>query len=195
MYKPLTKFCYLNYTQFVLFSLIQGKNMKFNKISALVATALISSAGFTMSAGKANAGASASSTATFNGTVPLSCTVSSSFQASTPYIPGIMGPSGEASSMQAQDSAAFNCNSDTVEIAVTPVISKPTPTNATSLVGTHTFVVTGNGTALPDNTGSGNANTNLDGNISIVVTSTWTGGEDLFAGSYIAIFPFTVTAK
>jgi hypothetical protein len=195
MYKPLTKFCYLNYSCFVPLTSIQDKNMKFNKISALVATALISSAGFTMSAGKANAGASASSTATFNGNVALSCTVSSSFQASKPYTPVTVGSSGEASSVQAEDSAAFDCNSDTVEIAVTPQISKPVPVNATSIVGTHSFVVTGNGTALPNNTGTANANTNVDGDINLVVKSTWTGGEDLFAGNYSAIFPVTVTAK
>jgi hypothetical protein len=173
--------------------------MKFSKIAALIATSLIVSAGSTMFAGKANAAAGADSTATFGAAVAPSCTVGTAYAtfSGTEYAQtGAAGPSGGSVAITANKTAAFDCNSNTVNITTTPTLTQPTPGSATAIIGNHNYTVTVNGTlqTLTGGNASGVA-TDVNGDVSVQVGSTWTGGEDLLSGTYRADVALTVTAQ
>jgi hypothetical protein len=145
----------------------------------------------------------ASSTTSFTGTIDPSCAVSSGFIGGISYVPTDYTDSGKgASKLETMDMVSFNCNSDTVNVSAAVTTTTPTPpSNATSLVGSHTASVTntvntgqntyqaGDGTA----TGTG-WHTDTEGNIQLAVVSTWTSnGEELLAGGYEANVQVTVT--
>ena len=167
--------------------------MKLNKIQALVLTLGVALSSGAMFTGKANAAPAASSTASFSGTVAPSCTTTTEFAAST-YVNGAPGPSGGPADMSVTSNAAmFDCNSNDFNITVVETATAPTPTHASALVGVHAFAYTLNAAVLlpPNATAPADAN----GDASITVQSTWTGGEDLLDGNYIASSVVTVTAN
>jgi hypothetical protein len=147
-----------------------------------------------MFTGKANAAPADSSTASFSGTVAPSCTVETAFVDSEYDVSGTDGPSGGPTSItQTSAPAMFDCNSDTLNISAVESTTAPTPTNALDLAGVHAFAYTLNADPLllPNATAPADAN----GDASITVTSTWTGGEDLLEGDYVASSVVTVTAN
>jgi hypothetical protein len=168
--------------------------MKLNKIQALVLTLGVALSSGAMFTGKANAAPAASSTASFSGPVAPSCTVETAFVDSEYDVSGTDGPSGGPTSItKTSDPAMFDCNSDTLNISVDESATAPTATNANALIGVHLFTYKLNTVAfdLPNPTAPADPN----GDASITVTSTWTGGEDLLEGDYVASSKVTVTAN
>ncbi|TYQ30937.1 hypothetical protein [Pseudanabaena sp. UWO310] len=153
----------------------------------------------------------ASSTTYFTGTVDPSCAVSTDFTGNTSGTANTYTKTAYAGSgaggvlqLQASDTVAFNCNSDTVGVSAVVVTTPPTaPVNATLLAGVHTALVTStvDGTQNTTQTGNGTATgsawkTDTQGNIGATVQSTWNptaGGQELLDGTYLANVAVTVT--
>jgi hypothetical protein len=195
--------------------------MKLNKIQALVLTLGVALSSGAMFAGKAYAAPTATSTASFSGTVVPSVVVTTPFApAAQNYtqVEGIVGLSGGTQSLTANSSAAFyNTNSDTADISISGSTTKPIPLNATALRGVHTLTVNYAGAApgtLEITTAAASETTPIaptpisdvaldaSGNLTITVTSAWTqpntGDTELFASAavpYSASVTATVTPK
>jgi hypothetical protein len=178
----------------------------------LVASGLTVATSFMTALSASAAPTTANSTAGFTGTIDPSCAVDTAFtnNATTKltYTPTAYTGSGAGgvSKLAANQSAVFNCNSNTVGVSTDVALTQPTaPTNATLLAGTHTTTIQnankvadkanadGAGTALVTGTGW---ITDTLGNISINVKSEWNpqaGGEELLDGVYTAVATVTVT--
>lgn len=173
--------------------------MKLNKIQALVLTLGVALSSGAMFTGKANAAPAASSTASFSGTVAPSCTTTTEFTVPGGYasISGALpGPSGGPTAITLTSNAAiFDCNSNTLNISAVETATPPLVTSAIDIVGTHAFAYKLNTAALTLLGGSATANADTNGDASITVQSTWTGGEDLLSGPYSATSIVTVTAN
>ena len=168
--------------------------MKLNKIQALVLTLGVALSSGAMFAGKAGAAPAASSTASFSGIVAPSCTLATPFVASVYDVSGIDGTSGGPTSItQTSAPAMFDCNSDTLNISAVESTTAPIPTNALALAGVHVFAYTLNANTL--NLPNATAPADTNGDALITVKSTWTGGEDLLDGNYVASSVVTVTAN
>jgi len=190
--------------------------MKLNKIQALVLTLGVVLSSGAMFAGKAGAAPTASSTATFNGTVVPSVIITTLFTTPVNYTQNGTGPSGGTVSLTATTNAAFiNTNADLADIAITGTTTRPVPTNATDLRADHFISFTYNGpagtTTTPVQTTSGitpggtitqalnNTPLDLSGNLTLTVTSSWSiptpaGDNELFANSATNNYSATVTA-
>jgi len=168
--------------------------MKLNRINALALTLGVALASGALFAGKADAAPNATSGITFGSTVAPSVTLTSPFGKSLPYLDGPLGPSGGPKSISSSDSATFDTNSDTVGVTSTLALTQPpTPVNATALVGVHSTTYSANGGTPVVGLANTTLPTNTDGDITITLTSTWTGGEDLLSGPYSAAYVVTVT--
>ena len=101
--------------------------------------------------------------------------------------------------LSATDTIKFDCNTDTVNLTISGTTnSGPTSTTATGLVGTNVFTYTptgGSATPVANTTSPVSTTTNADGDLELVVTSTWTStGPELLKGNYEATATFEVTA-
>ena len=154
----------------------------------------------------------ANSEAGFTGTIAPSCAVATDFAnnatSKLAYTPTAYAGSGAGGvlKLSANQSATFNCNSDTVGVSTDVALTQPTaPANATLLAGIHTTTITNankaadtayaNGAGTAKVTGTGWV-TDTNGNISINVKSEWnpqSGGEELLNGTYTAVATVTVT--
>jgi hypothetical protein len=177
--------------------------MKLSKITKLTLLCGLLASTTVIFAKEVHAGTTASATATFSGTVLPSCTVTTSFGGLVTYTNGaILGLSGGVKTLAGQSSlAAFNCNSDTVTVgAIVSVTQPPIPLNATAIKGVHTatIIVTPSFTLLTGQTGdlgTVSAPTDVNGNVSARVISSWVGGEDLLDGGYTASIAVNITAN
>ncbi|MTJ14331.1 hypothetical protein FJR11_17450 [Anabaena sp. UHCC 0187] len=182
--------------------------LKLNKVTTLIAICGVIASTGSIFAGKANATpTTANSTAGFTGTVDPSCAVATAFTSATAnaYTKTAYAGSGAGGTLQlsASDTAAFNCNSDTVGVSAVVTATPPTaPTNATLLAGVHTTTLSSD-TANTAATGTGTTTvaptgwkTDTQGNIAITVQSTWdptATGQELLDGTYTAVAVVTVT--
>jgi hypothetical protein len=162
-------------------------------------------AGFTIFTEKANAGATATSTVTFNATVVPSCAVTTPFSsvpAAGNYVQTGTGAAGGKTQLSRSKTAQFDCNSDTVAVSAVVTLTQPNVVNATAIVGTHKVTIDdsvfGDVAILQNGAGTftSTARTDTSGDIGFVVTSTWTStGEDLLTGNYVANIAVSVTAN
>jgi hypothetical protein len=180
------------------------KIMKIKRLTATTLACGLFYAGFTIFTEKANAGATASSTATFNAKVLPSCAVTKQFNSTSGNYTQTVTPAaaGGAKRLTRTKTANFDCNSDTVGVSATVILTPPIPVNATSIIGTHQVDISDqtNGDLSinqdGDGTFPGTATTDPDGDIIVVVKSTWTStGEDLLSGAYAASVAVSVTAN
>jgi hypothetical protein len=102
------------------------KVLKAAAIASLLTGSVIAST-VSIFADKANAApTTAESTTGFTGTIDPSCTVSTSFvSTANAYSETNYNGSGGASKLEASDNAAFNCNSDTVNVTAAVTITQP----------------------------------------------------------------------
>ena len=112
---------------------------------------------------------------------------------------GTSTPEDRVNTLSATDTIKFDCNTDTVNLTISGTTnSGPTSTTATGLVGTNVFTYTptgGSATPVADTTDPVSTTTNADGDLELVVTSTWTStGPELLKGNYEATATFQVTA-
>jgi len=151
---------------------------------------------------KANAAPSASSNITFGATVLPSCNILTPFAATQTYVNGtILGPSGGVKTLSATSSlAVFDCNSDTVGVNAIVSVTQPIPVNATAIKGVHTgtVLVQPSFTVLTGQTGdlgTVTAPTDANGDVQVIVVSSWAGGEDLLSGAYSSKIVVNITAN
>lgn len=192
--------------------------MKLNRIQAFVLTLGVALTSGAMFAGKADA-QTATSTANFNGNVAPSAAINSGgFGAPVTYTPTVVpGASGGPTSLSATivSGPIFDTNADRMDYNIGITTVRPVPANATNLLAQHNFIlfIVGNGSMGPYNfqttsgTGSGAPTTqtltlvgggfpsDVNGDNGLIITSRWSGGEDLFKGAYSAAVAVTVTAQ
>lgn len=175
--------------------------MEFTKAAKLVLVCGLLASTTAIFTEKAYAGATATSTATFSGTVIPSCTTTTQFTGTRTYTNGTLGPSGGVKFLtRASSIAAFDCNSDTVTVGAIVSLIQPSAANATAIVGRHqaSVAVDPGGEGLngaTGNLGTVNAVTDENGDVTVQVTSRWDGGEDLLEGFYQATFVVSITAN
>lgn len=189
--------------------------MKLNRINALLLTLGVALTSAAIFADKSYANHVATSTANFNGAVPLAAAVTGGgFGGAVTYTPAVVaGASGGPTTFSATVTSGqfFDTNSDLTGVAFSVVTSRPIPTNATSLLANHrlTYSVTGAATSAPVTVltttnglaaetfpiASSNYAVDPNGDIGISLTSAWSGGEDLFTGTYTAAVTATVTPQ
>lgn len=178
----------------------------------LVASGLTIATSFMTALSASAAPTTANSTAGFTGTIDPSCAVQTGFAnnatSKLAYTPSAYAGSGAGGvlKLSANQSAVFNCNSDTVGVSTDVALTQPTaPANATLLAGTHTTTIANanlvtdtanaNGAGTAKVTGTGWV-TDTQGNISINVLSEWNPqatGQELLDGVYTAVATVTVT--
>ena len=146
-------------------------------------------------------------TVDFTGTVGVECallaTPSTETYTETFGTVGTVGSENRTTGMSATTTVDYDCNSDTVSVAVSgQATTSDTPANATDLVATHQWSWIGTTTSTEtdfspsDTTLSSSEATDTNGDISIDIKSAWTtSAEEFFESTYTASLTLTVTAQ